>query len=102
MSSRKAKWVGGGLAAASAVGLAGYLSLVGLDEADKLASVIGAFIGLAGLALAVLGGGGGSEPVDEGDVHNEVSGGTFHGPVFQGRDFTVGSVEETGDEPAGD
>lgn len=47
----------------------------------------GAFIGLAGLVLAVLGGGGASEPTpsaDEGGVHSKVSGGTFHGQVFQG------------------
>lgn len=34
-------------------GLAGYLVAVGLDGADKIASVISAFVGLVGLALGV-------------------------------------------------
>ncbi|MFI7134311.1 hypothetical protein ACIBQ1_52195 [Nonomuraea sp. NPDC050153] len=55
------------VAATTVLGL--YFVRVGLDEADKLASVIGAFVGLAGLGVAVYGliadrrsGGGGQEP----------------------------------------
>jgi hypothetical protein len=29
-----------------------------------------------------------AEPLDTGNVHNEISGGTFSGPVIQGRDFS--------------
>lgn len=36
-------------------GLAAYLAAIGLDKADKLASVIGAFAGLLGLGLGVVG-----------------------------------------------
>jgi hypothetical protein len=39
----------------AAAGLGVYFTRVGLDNADKLASVIGAFIGLAGLALTARG-----------------------------------------------
>ncbi|TDD58313.1 hypothetical protein [Actinomadura rubrisoli] len=47
---------GGAVVAAMAtVGLGGYFAAVGLDEADKLASVIGVFVALAGLAVAVYG-----------------------------------------------
>jgi hypothetical protein len=35
------------------LGLTAYLVRVGLDKADKLASVVGAFVGLMGLALGI-------------------------------------------------
>jgi hypothetical protein len=49
------KWVGGALTAVAVAGLGLYLTAVGLDKADKLAGVIGAFVGLAGLAIALYG-----------------------------------------------
>lgn len=55
MSSRGTRWAGGVVAVAVVVGLAVYFRAVGLDRADKTASVLGAFLGLAGLALSVYG-----------------------------------------------
>lgn len=48
-------WAGAGAAVASVVGLGGYLAVVGLDDADKIASVLGLFVAVAGLAVAVWG-----------------------------------------------
>ncbi|MBE3009412.1 hypothetical protein IL992_09395 [Microbispora sp. NEAU-D428] len=85
----------GGIAAlGGGSALAVYLSSVGLDKADKLASVIGLFVGLAGLAAGVWGllltrrqeahaPANGPGAVSH-DVRNEISGGTIHGPVIQG------------------
>ncbi|MFJ1753903.1 hypothetical protein [Kitasatospora sp. NPDC088134] len=49
-------WVGAGV---SAVGLAVFLWAEGLDRANQWAGVLGLFVGLAGLVLAVTGGVGG-------------------------------------------
>jgi drug/metabolite transporter (DMT)-like permease len=43
------------LVGAGLIGLGVYFSRIGLDRADKTASVIGALSGLAGLALAAYG-----------------------------------------------
>jgi hypothetical protein len=99
----------------AAVGLVVYFVGVGLDKADKLASVVGAFIGLAGLGLAGYGTvlARRSTPQPEADpqltpdqepasgtgsVHNTFSGGTAYGPVIMGRDIT-GSIS-SGPTPA--
>ncbi|WP_413103325.1 hypothetical protein [Streptomyces sp. Inha503] len=89
------------------VGLAAYFSVVGLDDADRTASVVGVFVGIASLALAVAvelrsrraptapRTGGGSDPSSAraasegrsttspryGGDHIDFSGGVFHGPV---------------------
>ncbi|MGA6155030.1 hypothetical protein ACPEIC_16970 [Stenotrophomonas sp. NPDC087984] len=89
------------------VGLAAYFSVVGLEDADRTASVVGVFVGIASLALAVAvelrsrrapmapGNGGGSDPSSAraaadgrsttgsryGGDHIDFSGGVFHGPV---------------------
>jgi hypothetical protein len=55
MSSRIAKWAGVALTVAALIGLSVYFTVVGLDQVDKLASVLGALAGLAGLALAIYG-----------------------------------------------
>ncbi|MEU8364952.1 FxSxx-COOH system tetratricopeptide repeat protein [Nonomuraea sp. NPDC048882] len=52
MRRRVPVWAGSTVAAAAIIGLAIYLAWVGLDNADKLASVIGLFVALAGLAVA--------------------------------------------------
>ncbi|XVQ89268.1 hypothetical protein ACQP2K_18185 [Microbispora siamensis] len=75
------------MAALAALGV--YLSRVGLDKADKLASVIGLFVALAGLVVAVYGliaerksGGGGVQ---------QRAKATGRGRVFQsGRDINAG------------
>ncbi|WP_203982868.1 hypothetical protein [Sphaerisporangium rufum] len=46
-------WGGAGVAVVALAGLGVYLARVGLDEADKLASVGGLFVGLVGLGVAV-------------------------------------------------
>lgn len=106
MTGRVLVWVGGVVAVACAAGLLVYFVVVGLDEADKLASVIGAFVGLAGLALAGYGivvARRGTPPpsgpheqlsrpdlqAGAGDTHNEVSDSTVHGPLFMGRDMNL-------------
>lgn len=55
MTGRTQLLVGGAVALVSGAALATYLAAVGLDAADKWASVLGLFVGLAGLALAVAG-----------------------------------------------
>jgi drug/metabolite transporter (DMT)-like permease len=52
MTVRVVAWLGGVLFVLAMVSLGGYFAAVGLDEADKVASVIGAFVGLVGLVLA--------------------------------------------------
>ncbi|GAA2988125.1 hypothetical protein GCM10017559_04990 [Streptosporangium longisporum] len=47
-------WAGGILVAVAA-GLSGYVAGVGLEEGDRLASVIAAITGLAGLGVALYG-----------------------------------------------
>lgn len=81
-------------------GLGGYFAVVGLDEADKLASVVGSLAGVIGVGLSVYAltlarrvpetssENADSVSTPSGDtVTNNVSG-TVHGPVFQGLDFT--------------
>jgi membrane protein implicated in regulation of membrane protease activity len=53
VSKRVLSLAGAIVAVAAAVGLGLYFAAVGLARADKLASVLGAFVGLAGLALAL-------------------------------------------------
>ncbi|MGI5159544.1 hypothetical protein [Microbispora sp. CA-102843] len=100
--TRVLTWAGGIAALGAGSALAVYLSSVGLDKADKLASVIGLFVGLAGLGVGVWGlllarrqeahapaSGAGAVSGDvRTAVHNEISGGTIHGPVIQGHTIT--------------
>ncbi|MGW4638522.1 hypothetical protein ACWEN6_08345 [Sphaerisporangium sp. NPDC004334] len=82
------------------VALGVALPMAGLDDADKYASVLGAFTGVAGLALSAYGvvlarrapAQEGTPPPPEPDsgagrVRNSVSG-TVHGPVLQADTFT--------------
>lgn len=55
MRKRVLVWTGTGAAVAAMAGLGVYFARVGLESADKLASVIGVFVGLIGLALAAYG-----------------------------------------------
>jgi len=48
-------WCGIALVILALAGLGAYFATVGLDKADKLGSVLGAFIGVAGLVVAVIG-----------------------------------------------
>ncbi|WP_182879049.1 hypothetical protein [Microbispora sp. H10949] len=135
MRGRVLTWAGGIAALVAGAALAVYLSSVGLDDADKLASVIGLFVGLVSLAVGVWGllltrrehartpasgkgapgndaanraaaatgtrTGTGTETGTEtgtvsSGVHNEISGGTFHGPVVQGHTITGPAVSGPG------
>ncbi|MFI6582823.1 hypothetical protein [Embleya sp. NPDC050493] len=55
MTAKAQAWVGGTVAGAALVGLAVYLAVVGLDEADKWASVLGLFVAVVGLVVSVVG-----------------------------------------------
>ncbi|MET9616019.1 hypothetical protein [Kitasatospora indigofera] len=55
MTARMQTWAGGVLGGAAVVGLVVYLGAVGLDQADKWASVLGLFVAIAGLALTLAG-----------------------------------------------
>ena len=55
MGSRFLIWSGVAVAVAATVGLAALFAVAGLGRADEVASVSGAFIGLAGLGLSVYG-----------------------------------------------
>ncbi|WP_161627981.1 hypothetical protein [Microbispora catharanthi] len=117
--TRVLTWAGGIAALGAGSALAVYLSMVGLDKADKLASVIGLFVGLAGLVVGVWGllltrqeppaPASGAGTVDNAvdsavnrdvraAVHNEISGGTIHGPVIQGH--TISGPVVSGPRPA--
>jgi hypothetical protein len=82
----------------TAAGMGASFAMVGLDKADKLASVGGAFLGLAGFALAIYGTLSDQKMNDPPQqdlmsrqapnaVHNLIEDGIFHGPVVQGGDI---------------
>ncbi|MEU8276570.1 hypothetical protein ACFYOK_19945 [Microbispora bryophytorum] len=107
MTGRVLKWIGITLVIATAAGMAIYFYQIELDEADKTASVAGVFLGLAGLALAIYGTVternkhiNATEPTEStpasvsertqfGSINNNIMGGSFFGPVTQGRDIEV-------------
>jgi hypothetical protein len=108
MSSRVAKWLGGILTIAAIAGVGVYIGVNGLDQADKLGSVIGALVGVAGLALAAYGTitdrARAADPPPAAEpppapVQNEIHGGTFHGPVLQGQHLDVTFDSSAGKEP---
>lgn len=55
MTGRVQAWVGGAAAGAATAFLVAYLIVVGWDKADKIASVLGLFVALAGLVISVRG-----------------------------------------------
>lgn len=55
MTGRTRIWIGGMMAGLGPTALIAYLIAVGLDEADKVASVVGLFVALAGLAISASG-----------------------------------------------
>ncbi|MGW4421643.1 hypothetical protein [Streptosporangium sp. NPDC004631] len=55
MSRGALMWVGGVVSAGTATGLAVYFAVVGLEQAEKIATVLALFVALAGLALAIPG-----------------------------------------------
>ncbi|WP_133061554.1 hypothetical protein [Streptosporangium minutum] len=117
MTERVLKWIGIILVAATAVSMAIYFYQIELDEADKTASVVGVFVGLAGLALAIYGtvternkrinaaqlseSTPASEPekTQFGSINNNIMGGSFFGPVIQGRDIEVSNHKASQQAP---
>lgn len=55
MTGRVLIWAGAVVALPALAGLGVYFWHVGLDKADKLSSVIGAFIAVIGLAMSIFG-----------------------------------------------
>jgi hypothetical protein len=55
MNSRRWVWIGTAVTVVAVAGLAGYFMVVGLEAADKVASVISGLAALVGLALAAYG-----------------------------------------------
>ncbi|MEV5407549.1 hypothetical protein AB0K60_01755 [Thermopolyspora sp. NPDC052614] len=51
MSRRVLRWTGAALAVGSAIAMTAYSLTVGAEHADPLVRALGAFTGLAGLAL---------------------------------------------------
>jgi high-affinity Fe2+/Pb2+ permease len=53
MRGRGLVWAGAAVAVAAPAGLGVYLARVGLQEADQVAGVLGSFVAVAGLGVAV-------------------------------------------------
>jgi hypothetical protein len=77
-----------------------WFVLVGLSRATELATVIAAIVAVVGLAVAVYTAllARRAAPRTDGGTHNTISGGTFHGAVYQGRKFR-GVLRGDGPEP---
>ncbi|HEX4814033.1 MAG TPA: hypothetical protein VFV66_14915 [Nonomuraea sp.] len=103
MRKRTLVWVGSGITLAAMAGLAGYFARVGLDAADKLSSVIGVFVAVSGLALALYGtfAGRPSRPppptVSAGGTRSVAIGGDNTGTITTG---DTGGTAAAGDGPA--
>ncbi|MGW3353537.1 hypothetical protein ACWDA3_60545 [Nonomuraea rubra] len=92
MKGRILTWVGGASTIVAASCLASYFVKVGLDKADKLASVLGLFVALVGLVLAIWGVMLARKSVPSTRTSSQsVADGTVHGDVTQIRGVT-GSV----------
>ncbi|WP_432060816.1 hypothetical protein [Streptomyces sp. S1] len=97
MASRRVRaWAGAVLGGIGLVALGVFFVRSGLESADRLASVIGVFVGIAGLALAAYGTvrtrrtASGPPAGHHGDVTNVVRDATVEGSVLQARDVTTG------------
>ncbi|MFC5823040.1 hypothetical protein [Nonomuraea insulae] len=112
MAMGKSPWVWIVLVLSGLVaGVLGVVFIVlDLAQADQLASVIGVFVGLAGLGVSVYGvvlARRGAVPsptppqaaarpasiTGAGETRNTIEGGTFHGTVIQARDITGRGLE---------
>ncbi|WP_159043150.1 MULTISPECIES: hypothetical protein [unclassified Streptomyces] len=97
MTSRRVRaWAGAVLGGLGLIALGVFFVRSGLESADRLASVIGVFVGIAGLALAAYGTvqtrrtPSGPPAGHHGDVTNVVRDATVEGSVRQARDATAG------------
>lgn len=92
MPGRLSLWAGGLLIVATIAGTAVYFAVLGLDRADKLASVIGALAAIAGIGLTLYGmfqahRAASDSTIRSPAVQNVISGGSQHGSVLQARDI---------------
>jgi hypothetical protein len=98
---RPAFWCGCAITVVASVAMGAYFADVGLDRATAMAGVLGAFFGLAGLAVAVWGAitaGGPRPPARPGNpasatavgVTNTINSSTINGTAIQGGQ--IGSV----------
>ncbi len=94
------------IAGLAVVGLGTFFAVTGLDNADKLASVIGVFVGLAGLGLSVYGIVLGRRPPapvttagSVGSSHNEFTGGTAQ-DVYMAANITIDRTPAPPPDPA--
>ena len=88
MGSRFLIWSGVAVAVAATAGLAALFAVAGLGRADEVASVVGAFIGLAGIGVSVYGlvqarSDAGPGPADDDADRQAVSGSTVSGRTVQ-------------------
>ncbi|WP_432928208.1 hypothetical protein ACQPZZ_01500 [Microbispora sp. CA-135349] len=96
MSRRLLAGMFAALAILITAGLVIYFLKAGLDKADKLASVVSASIGIAALTSSLYFGMSDRQPNSpsssqderQASLQNRIDGGTFHGPVIQGRDIS--------------
>jgi len=103
---RPAFWCGCAITVVAGVAMGAYFADVGLDRATAIAGVLGAFFGLAGLAVAVWGAitAGGPQSQDRpgnpasaivGSVTNTINSSTINGTVIQGGQIgSVGGSED--------
>ncbi|MGW3385619.1 hypothetical protein [Streptomyces cinereoruber] len=114
MASRRARaWAGAVLLGIGLVALGVLFFRAGLESADRLASVIGVFVGIVGLALAAYGtaqtrrtpsappAGHQGDVTGATDVTNVIRDATVGGSVRQGRDMTFGRGSRGGAPQAG-
>jgi hypothetical protein len=123
MRRKMAARVAVGSLGAASVALAIWFAKIGLDKAAEFATVIAVFVAVIGIVLAFysvrdsdtqaaradvnpeLAGSAGvqssasaAEPSHD-EVHNEIHGGTFRGPVILGRDISTGTFPTDQREP---
>ncbi|GLZ09047.1 hypothetical protein Acsp03_65130 [Actinomadura sp. NBRC 104412] len=98
MAKRVLVWCAVVAGVGSVVALGIVFASAGLDRADKMASVFGAFIGIGGLAVAVHGLRVARRGDDAAGFRNSISG-VVHGPVVQARDVR-GRIEGPAPEGA--
>ncbi|PRH78009.1 hypothetical protein C6N75_17140, partial [Streptomyces solincola] len=96
MTQRRRSWLIGTGALLVLAGLGAFFAFQGLDRADKWASVLGLFVGVAGLALAVYGARAPGQSAD---------GATAGGSINQVRgvagDVTIGAPRPSSPPPPG-
>lgn len=99
MSRRAVKWAGVGVTTATIVVLVTYFAYVGLDKADKLASVFGLVVALIGLSMTIFGVAGerqdsnsSSQEAAPSSTNNRIDGTVSNSQVIQAGNISDSSV----------